>query len=84
MEKVSYALGLNIGGNISGSGIQDLNVEQFAQGVKDALAGSPAISVQEAQQILNDYFSDLQQKTAEKNKAEGVMFLTVNSKQEGV
>ncbi|MDR1698953.1 MAG: FKBP-type peptidyl-prolyl cis-trans isomerase [Prevotellaceae bacterium] len=84
MEKVSYALGLNVGGNIAGSGIQDLNAEQFAQGVKDALAGKPAISVQEAQQILNEYFSDLQQKIAEKNKAEGTLFLTVNSKHEGV
>ncbi len=84
MEKVSYALGLNVGGNIASSGIQDLNAAQFAQGVKDAIAGAPAIPVQEAQQILNEYFSNLQQKIAEKNKAEGTLFLTVNSKHEGV
>jgi FKBP-type peptidyl-prolyl cis-trans isomerase FklB len=84
MEKVSYALGLNIGGNIAGSGIQDLNIEQFAQGVKDALAGKPTMSAQETQQTLNEYFSDLQKKMAEKNKAEETLFFTVNSKNEGV
>ena len=84
MERVSYALGLNIGGNIASTGIQDLNIEQFAQGVKDALAGKPTLSTQEAQQILNEYFSNVQQKIAEKNKAEGTVFLAVNAQQEGV
>jgi FKBP-type peptidyl-prolyl cis-trans isomerase FklB len=84
MEKVSYALGMNIGGNVASSGIEELNIEQFSKGVQDALAGKPAITVQEAQQVLNEYFGGLQQKIVEKNKAEGALFLTVNAKEDGV
>ena len=40
MDKVSYALGLSIGNNFQNSGIKDLQVEDFVQGVSFALSQS--------------------------------------------
>lgn len=37
MDKVSYALGLSIGNNFQNSGIKDLQVEDFVQGLNDVL-----------------------------------------------
>ena len=54
MEKVSYALGLSIGNNLIGSGINDVNLEKFVQGVKDVLEKTkPEISYDEAKNVLD-------------------------------
>ena len=37
MDKFSYSIGLGIGQNLRGMGTNDLNVEDFAQAVKDVL-----------------------------------------------
>ena len=84
MEKVSYALGMSIANNIMASGVNNLNVEEFVKAIKASLAGEqPAMSVAEAQQVLNDYFTKLQEQTAALKK-EGEEFLAQNAKQEGV
>ena len=45
MDKVSYALGLSIGNNFQNSGIKDLQVEDFVQGLNDVLTeAKPALS----------------------------------------
>ena len=57
MDKVSYALGLSIGNNFQNSGIKDLQVEDFVQGLNDVLTeAKPALSYDEAKQVINDYF----------------------------
>ena len=40
MEKVSYALGLSIGNNLLGSGIKDLNTEEFVKAIKAVIRRS--------------------------------------------
>lgn len=56
MDKVSYALGLSIGNNFQNSGIKDLQVEDFVQGLNDVLTeAKPALSYDEAKQVINDY-----------------------------
>lgn len=85
MDKVSYALGLSIGNNFQNSGIKDLQIEDFVQGLKDVLTESkPSISYDEAKQVINDYFMKLQQERLEVNKKAGEEFLNINKHKAGV
>lgn len=85
MDKVSYALGLSIGNNFQNSGIKNLQVEDFVQGLKDVLAeAQPAISYDEAKEIINEYFVKLQKEKLEINKKAGEEFLNINKHKAGV
>lgn len=92
MDKLSYALGLGIGQQLAQMGATNLNVDDFAQSIRDVLQGSPLkIKHQEAQQIVQQYFMEQEQKLnaerAEKGKqakAEGEKYLAENEKKEGV
>ena len=85
MDKVSYALGLSIGNNFQNSGINDLQIEDFVKGLKDILGGqTPAISYDEAKQVINDYFMKLQKEKFEINKKAGEEFLNINKGKAGV
>ena len=69
MDKLSYALGLSMGHNFLGSGIKSLNIEDFARGVEAVYKQEkPEISFDEAKQIINEYFTNLQNEIAEENK----------------
>ena len=69
MDKISYALGLSIGNNFQNSGINNLQVEDFVKGLKDVLSeAQPEISYDEAKQVINDYFMNLQKERLELNK----------------
>lgn len=85
MDKVSYALGLSIGNNFQTSGIKQLQVEDFVKGLEDVLGEKqPAISYEEAKQVINDYFMKLQQERLEINKQAGAEFLEINRHKAGV
>lgn len=85
MDKVSYALGLSIGNNFQSSGIKQLQVEDFMKGLEDVLGEKqPAISYEEAKQVINDYFMKLQQERLEINKQAGAEFLEINRHKAGV
>lgn len=85
MEKVSYALGLSIGNNLLGSGIKDLNTDEFVKAIKAVMAGEkPEMSYEEAKQVLDTFFHDLANKINEKNIQAGKDFLAKNKEQEGV
>ncbi|MBO6307132.1 MAG: FKBP-type peptidyl-prolyl cis-trans isomerase [Paludibacteraceae bacterium] len=85
MDKISYALGLSMGQNLASSGVESLNYQDLAAGIEDVLTKQqPKISYQEAQQVLNTFFQELEQKIAGAAKAEGEKFLAENAKREGV
>ena len=92
MDKLSYALGLGIGQQLAQMGATDLNVDDFAQSIRDVLEGRELkVSHREAQQIVQDYFQKQEQKLnaerAEKGKAaksEGEKYLAENGKKDGV
>lgn len=85
MDKVSYALGLNLGSSLLQSGITELSYETLAKGIQDVLEqNEPQISYQEAQDILNDFFQSLSEKTSKGNIEAGEKFLAENAKREGV
>lgn len=93
MDKISYALGLNIGQQLKQMGLKDvLDVESFAASITDTLQGNPLkVSAGEAQQLLNTFFAELEAKqqaaAAEAGKTarlEGEKFLAENAKKPGV
>ena len=92
MDKNSYALGMSIAHNMMSSGIKTIEFEDFAAGVKAVLTGSePAVSFQEAGQLLDKYFAEIeaeQKAEAEAMSAamreEGETFLRLNAEKEGV
>ncbi|MBR6118283.1 MAG: FKBP-type peptidyl-prolyl cis-trans isomerase [Paludibacteraceae bacterium] len=85
MDKISYALGLSMGQNLMGSGVEKLNYQDLALGIEDVLTHQqPKISYQEAQQVLGQFFQELEAKVAGAAKADGEKFLAENAKREGV
>lgn len=93
MDKLSYALGHNIGRQLLDMGLEtSLNVDDFASAIRDLFAGNdPKLSPDEAHSILDRFFSEMEQlqqaQAAQKGKAaksEGEAFLAENAKREGV
>ncbi len=91
MDKVSYALGLGIGSQLKGMGAEKLNIDDFAQAIKDSIAGKEQIKAAEAQQIVQQFFAEQEKaqraKAAEmgkKLKEEGENFLAENAKKDGI
>lgn len=93
MNKISYALGLNIGQQLSQMGLKgQFSAADFAAAVNDMVEGKdPQISFGEAQQLLETFFSELEEKqkaaAAEAGKAvreAGEKFLAENAKKAGV
>lgn len=85
MDKLSYALGLGIGRQLSQMGAAEIVAEDFAQAIKDVLAGAELkVSDGEAQTIVNKFFEEKQNAQAESAKAEGENFLAENAKKDGV
>ncbi len=93
MDKLSYALGLGIGQQLKQMGLKDsLVISDFAASIADVLNNAPLkVSHQEGQQIVNSFFSELEQKqnaakaaAGKAAKEEGAKFLAENAKKEGV
>ncbi len=92
MDKVSYALGLGIGRQLTDMGAKDLNIDDFAQAIKDVLSGSEVkLSDSEAQTIVRAFFDEQEKKqraaAAERfkeNKTKGEEYLKANAAKDGV
>ena len=92
MDKVSYALGIGIGHQLANMGGSELNIDDFAQAVKDVLGGKELkIKSSEAQQIVQEFFAAQEQKinkqrqeAGKQHKETGEKYLAENAKKEGV
>lgn len=90
-DKVSYAIGMNIGANFKRQGI-DVDPALFMQGIKDSTSGEKTLlTEQEERAVLTQYQTELRAKMQEKvkeeaetNKKEGEAFLAANKSKEGV
>jgi FKBP-type peptidyl-prolyl cis-trans isomerase FklB len=90
-DKVSYAIGMNVGKAMKRDGV-DVDTAILIRGFQDALAGTtPLLSDQEAQTVMTALQTDLRKKQEEKqkgladsNKKEGDEFLATNKTKEGV
>lgn len=91
-DRLSYALGLSMGNNFRASGVDKINADDFAAGVKAVFEGSkPAMSYDEAKEEIRQYFTALEEKQqaaaaeAGKQNAElGAAYLADNAKRDGV
>lgn len=85
MDKLSYALGLSMGQNFKGSGVDKLNADDFADALRAVYGeGTPAMTYDEAKQVVQEYFTNLQAKAGEMNDKAGKEYLANNAKEEGV
>ena len=81
MDKISYALGLSMGQQLLSSGVEKLNYADLAKGIEHVLEKQqPEIAFSEAQQLLNRFFTELEQKIAGQAKEAGEKFLAENAK----
>ena len=92
MDKVSYALGIGIGHQLANMGGQSLNIDDFAQAVKDVLGGNELkIKSSEAQQIVQAFFAEQEEKINKQRQEAGKMakeagekYLAENAKKDGI
>ena len=88
LDRLSYALGVSMGYNFRASGIQELNVDDFADALGAVFYGrATKMTAEEAKTEVQSFFMQLQQKQqeenakmAEINAAAGEQFLLENGK----
>jgi FKBP-type peptidyl-prolyl cis-trans isomerase FklB len=90
-DKISYAIGMNIGNGLHKQGV-DIDPSVLEQGLADVLAGGKTrLTEDEARATLTELSSDMRKKQQEKmqqaadeNKKEGDAFLAANKAKAGV
>lgn len=89
-QRVSYAIGVNIG---TGMKRQELEIDPkaVAAGLADAYSGKPSLSEEEIKQVLTEFGTQMQAKMEAKQKAAGAEnikkgedYLAANLKKDGV
>ncbi|MFT4521955.1 MAG: FKBP-type peptidyl-prolyl cis-trans isomerase FklB [Bacteroidia bacterium] len=89
LDALSRSLGINIGQSLKTSGIEQLNIDQFAEGLKHSMNGNPTEEeLQMAQANINSYLQTQAELKAAADALEakkiGEAFLAENAKKEGV
>lgn len=88
LDRISYALGLSMGNNFRSSGIDKINVQDFADGVAAVFYGSePKMTYDEAKEEIRKFFTAMEErqqaeaaKMGEVNAKAGEAFLAENGK----
>ena len=85
MDKLSYAWGIAMASQLKAMGVANLELNDFCEAVKAVFEGKElAMKTEEAQEIINNYLIDLQEKATKLAKEAGEKFLEENGKKEGV
>ncbi|MDE7388734.1 MAG: FKBP-type peptidyl-prolyl cis-trans isomerase [Muribaculaceae bacterium] len=88
-DRISYALGLSMGNNFRASGIESINVKDFADGVEAVFSAEPKLKMtyDEAKEEIRKYFTAMQErqqaeaaKAGEQNRKLGEAYLAENGK----
>lgn len=88
LDRISYALGLSMGNNFRSSGIEKIDVADFADGVAAVFSGEkPRMTYDEAKEEIRKYFTAMEERQraaaaeiGEANREAGEKFLAENSK----
>ena len=84
-EEFSYSLGLTISSNLLQSGVKKIDAMQFLAGLQDTFAGNtPKVSLDRANEILQEFMFLENDKEAIKNLEEGYLFLMENARNKDV
>lgn len=91
LDSVSYGIGTDIGHNMKRSGLDSLNVDALAMGIRDGLDSAERITEDKVRTLVQAYMVEAQQKViareqaeAEENLVKGEAWLTENGKKDGV
>jgi FKBP-type peptidyl-prolyl cis-trans isomerase len=89
-DKVSYAIGMNIGKSMSKNAV-DIDPNILVRGMKDELAGKSQMTDDEVKTVMTAFQGEMKKKQEEKmqeaattNKKDGDAFLAANKTKEGV
>ncbi|MCK9254519.1 MAG: FKBP-type peptidyl-prolyl cis-trans isomerase [Bacteroidales bacterium] len=85
VDSASYAIGVQIGANFAQQGLDSLmNINLILEGIKDQIAKNAKIDIAETDQIIQEFFSEMQKSQSAGKLEEGENFLKENGKREGV
>ncbi len=86
LDSLSYAIGLNIGGNMQAQGIEDMSYAALNKGIADALQNNPTplMDANTANMTIQQKLQEYMMKKTAPIKEEGRKFLAENKKQPGV
>lgn len=91
IDSVSYGIGADIGHNMKQSGLDSLNVDAMAMGIRDGLDSAERISAENVRALVQTYMLAVQkkvmereQKEGEENLRKGEAWLAENGKKPGV
>lgn len=95
VDSCSYLLGINLGSQIKGYNMGDINFSEFNKGVRDFLNAKGKMSdpdftqqfkvnPEQMGQIMNQFIQKRNEYTSALNKLEGALFLEANKAKEGV
>lgn len=91
LDSVSYGIGTDIGHNMLQSGLDSLNVDAVAKGIKDGIAGAEMIEDERIRTLVQAYMLEAQKKAMEaerkagmENKQKGDEWIAANGEKEGV
>lgn len=85
MDKLSYGLGMSMAANLKQSGLDCINVDDFAGAIKSYFKGEKMqMTPEEAQNAINEFFAKQKTEVMSKNKKAGEEFLAKNKSNDGV
>ncbi len=84
-ERLSYAVGVQIAGNLSQSGFNDMDTDILMNGITDVLAKKElALNTEEVLAAINESYEEFKSKAEGENDSAGKAFLEENKKKEGI
>ena len=85
MKNLSYSLGMSMATQLMQTGLENLDVESFVKAFTEIMKNEePSMSLEEASQHIQVYFSEKQNEMLQKNKEKGELFLAENKKKENI
>lgn len=85
MKNLSYSLGMSMATQLMQTGLENLDVEAFVKAFSEIMKNEETtMSLEEASQHIQEYFSAKQNEMLEMNKQKGELFLAENAKKENV
>jgi FKBP-type peptidyl-prolyl cis-trans isomerase FklB len=84
-ERLSYAVGVQIGGNLTQSGFEDMDIDILMQGIQDVLSKKDlSMNQEEIMASINESYEAFKSKVGDQNAEVGTKFLEENKSKEGV
>lgn len=83
-DSLSYALGVLFATNVTNQGIKDYAPAQIAQAFADVQSGNPAMTPDQANELVRQTMQDREAAAGEENLKAGQDFLAANKAEEGV